>query len=93
MKYRNKSPRFYIPNSSIFDGATPYVTEKIQKIVKDNGGKNIRLRNTYDLSNLPKVVTFSAGTAYLDGIEAALNKEFNTEWIRVDNIANWETKK
>ena len=89
MKHKTKSPRYCIPCSSIFDYYPYYdgCVEQMKKIIKDNGGKNIRMRNQFDWSNQPKVITFSAGTAFLDDIEKGLS--VISEWIRVDNLDNW----
>ena len=93
MKYKNKQNRFYIQNSSFFNVAPYYQADRITKIVKENGGKNVRLRNQFDYSNQPKVVTFTCDIPTINKIEQALRKEYNTEWIHVDNIANWDSNK
>ncbi len=52
--------RFYIENSSIFDTPPYYQAKRIMKLVKEGGGKNVRLSNYHGWSNQPKVVTFDA---------------------------------
>ncbi|OQA45792.1 MAG: hypothetical protein BWY47_01902 [Bacteroidetes bacterium ADurb.Bin302] len=82
MKQKDTS-RYQIPNTSFFDKPPYYQLDKIKQIVKDNGGKNIRLRYAFDMVNQPKVVTFSASENIVKKIESALNKAHDTEWITI----------
>ena len=94
MKHKTKSPRYCIPWSSFFI-LPPYYEARVElmkKIIKDNGGSNIRMRNQFDWSNQPKVITFSCGTAILNQIESELQKQIS-EWVRVDNTINWEVNR
>jgi len=90
MKHKTKTPRYCIPWSSFFDSAPYYdgYLKKMKKIIQENGGKNIRMRFQFDWNNQPKVITFSAGTAFLNQIETALQENIS-QWVRVDNTKNW----
>lgn len=79
--------RFYVNDSSWFD-SHKYDTLKIKRIVKENGGKNVRTANKFGWSNQPSVVTFNASPSIRIKIGKALNKAFKTQWIHI-NIKDW----
>lgn len=91
MKHKTKHPRYCIPWSSFFDNPPYYEghIELMRKIIKENGGSNLRMRNQFDWSNQPKVITFSAGVGSLNQIDSELQKQIS-EWVRVDNVINWK---
>ena len=93
MKHKTKTPRYNIPDIPFFDQAPYYsdLVEKFKKIVKENGGVNIRMRHIYDASNLPKVVTFSGSVESVDKIKKALCNRIS-QWCRVEDCANWNNK-
>ena len=67
--------RYYLGYSTIFDDPQNiYDTHVLKKVIKNNGGKNIRMSNNYGYSNQPKVVTFNADNSTLINIKNALNK-------------------
>lgn len=94
MKHTTKTPRFNIVDIPFFD-KSPYYSgyvEEMKKIVKENGGSNIRMRNKYDAVNLPQVITFSVKSPEsVDKIKSKLESEIS-EWCRVEDCANWNDK-
>lgn len=75
--------RFYIKWSSWFD-SHPYNRAKISKLVKQAGGKNVRLANAYGWANQPKVVTFNApSTKKAEEIGKAVGRGLGTSHIIV----------
>jgi hypothetical protein len=74
--------RFYVDNSMYFDNHE-YNVKKITKIVKENGGYNVRLANLYGYSNLPKVVTFTLDDPQDSYLLEALKQGFKTRNIYI----------
>ena len=74
--------RYYVNNSSWFD-THKYDKISMKKVIKNNGGKNIRTANKFGWSNLPSVVTFNATPKLKTKIEKALEKAFGTSWIHI----------
>jgi len=67
--------RFYLHHSSIFDNPDNiYDINLFKKVIKNNGGKNIRTSNNYGWSNQPKIISFNANIGTLKDIENGLNK-------------------
>lgn len=50
---------YYIRNSSIFDSPPYYQKEKIAKVLKDAGLKNVHFERAFGWSNQPEVVVFT----------------------------------
>jgi len=75
--------RFYVKWSAWFD-SHPYNRPKIAKLVRQAGGKNVRLANAYGWSNQPRVVTFSApSSSKAEAIGRAVGRGLGTPWIIV----------
>jgi len=75
--------RYHIQNSSYFD-SNKYDSNKMKAIVKQEGGKYIRLTNNFGWSNQPKVVCFNVRSEkHSTKIEKAIQKEFKTPWIHI----------
>lgn len=67
--------RYYIANSSIFDHPENIYDYKLfRNVVKENGGKYIRLSNCFGWSNQPQVVAFNTTEKNLKQIKNALNQ-------------------
>ncbi len=75
--------RYYVAHNSWFDTHS-YDRTRIALLVRKEGGTNIRLAHEYGRTNLPRVVTFSVSAPVrATQIERALNRAFQTQWIRV----------
>ena len=67
--------RYYLQYSSVFDNPNNnYDIDLFKIIIKNNGGKNIRISNNYGWNNQPKVITFNADKNTLKKIKIGLNK-------------------
>ncbi len=67
--------RYYIAYSSIFDNPeNTYDWELFKKVIRENGGKYIRLSNCFGWRNQPKVVAFTTTEKILKNIKSALNQ-------------------
>jgi len=76
--------RMYVKNSSWFD-TNKYDSNKMKKVISEEGGKNIRLSNAYGWSNQPKVVCFNVtNLKQANKIRTALRKAFGTSYIHID---------
>lgn len=83
--------RCYLDYSSVFDNPINiYDIDLFKKVIKDNGGKNIRTSNNYGWSNQPKVVTFEVNNAILKKVRKALNTLPVFEiWGCIIRIKDW----
>ena len=73
----------YVVNSSWFDSHR-YDSNKMKSIIKNAGGKNIRLSNAYGWSNQPKVVCFNVSNLkQANKVQNALRKGFGTPYIHI----------
>lgn len=81
--------RYYVHRSSWFD-AHRYDTRQISRIVKENGGSNVRTANAYGWSNQPKVVTFSATESMVKNkIQPALEKALKARFGLIIREKDW----
>lgn len=85
-EFETKIDEYYIAWSSIFDSEVKYDIEKFKEIIGDMV-TNMHIEPQFGMSNQPDVLVFELGNygeARLNGVEKALNTEFETQWIRTD---------
>ena len=74
----------YVQYSSWFN-SHKYDSNKMKAVIKEAGGKNIRLSHAYGWSNQPKVVTFNVtNLKKANEIQSELRKAFGTSYIHID---------
>jgi len=81
--------RMYVPRSDYFRRHR-YDSRKIMRVVREAGGRNIRLCHVFNSSNFPKVVTFDVrNLREADLVKGALRDEFGKySWLEVKK-KNW----
>ena len=72
--------RYYVLYSSYFD-THRYDTRQIANAIRAGGGTNVRTSYAYGWSNQPKVVTFTATSSQLKGVQRAVEKAVGTPYI------------
>lgn len=87
LKESNSKKTYFIPWSSWFD-MNKYDVEKIQEILSLFLEDESWIENQYGQDNLPKVVCFLANYNIIPKITDKLNREFDTQWIRI-NEKDW----
>jgi len=89
MRSYNTKYRYFVARTSWFD-AHRYDTRQISRIVKENGGENIRTTYNMGWRNQPMVVAFTASQNVVENrIQPALVKELNARFGIICREKDW----